>query len=138
MYFYKQKLHDMRLCWLIAFFIGSFMATSAMEVQLSHAVFHGKNKQAYTEIYMWIPAWNLLPKEQSNKNLQVNIELTLLLKKDSNNITYDKFNLNSRNLKDSNDLNFAIVDLKRYELKPGKYSVQLQAKDLNNPSDLAE
>lgn len=127
----------MRLCWLIAFFIGSFMATSAMEVQLSHAVFHGKNKQAYTEIYMWIPAWNLLPKEQSNKNLQVNIELTLLLKKDSNNITYDKFNLNSRNLKDSNDLNFAIVDLKRYELKPGKYSVQLQAKDLNNPSDLS-
>ena len=108
-----------------------------MEVQLSHAVFHGKNKQAYTEIYLWIPAWNLQPKMQPNSQQQVNIEVTLLLKKDSNDITYDKFNLNSRSLKDSNDVNFAIVDLKRYELKPGKYSVQLQAKDLNNPSDIS-
>lgn len=127
----------MRNIGLILFALVLSICSFAMEVQLSHAVFQGKNQQPYTEVYLWIPAWNLKPGLQSNGTYQVNIECTILFKKDSANITYDKFKLNSRDLVDTNDVNFAIVDLKRYALAPGKYTVQLQAKDMNNSQDIS-
>ena len=48
----------MRNIGLILFTLVSSIYSFAMEVQLSHAVFQGKNQQPYTEVYLWIPAWN--------------------------------------------------------------------------------
>jgi GWxTD domain-containing protein len=118
----------------ISLLVSFFTQLYSIEVQLSHAVFQNKSN-SYTEIYFWIPAWNLTPSYKGNFQWQIQTEITIMLKKDSNNITYDKFNLSSNSIKDTNELNFSIVDLKRYALSSGKYTVQLQAKDLNNPAD---
>jgi GWxTD domain-containing protein len=101
------------------------------EAQVSTAVFYNQVIGSYVEIYTWIPAWQLATKLQKDSTYKSQVEVLVLLKGDSTNVIADKFNLNSRVMSSANDNQFCLIDLKRYNLKPGTYKLQLHFKDLN-------
>ncbi len=123
------------------FFLFCLLFTSfqgyCFEAQVSTAVFHNKLVGSYVEIYTWIPSWQLSSKVQKDSTYKSQVEVLLLLKKDSSNVIADKFILNSRSMKNAGDNAFCLIDLKRYNLLPGKYKLQIHFNDVNTSNEEA-
>lgn len=101
----------------------------ALEVQMSHAVFKKENNSSYAELYFWIPAWELEAIKKEDSLYHCGISLLILLKNESNEVVYDKFRLYTLPQTNKNNFNFSFLDIKRYALPPGKYSVSITAQD---------
>lgn len=117
--------------------VFSTLQAFCFEAQVSTAVFHNKVVGNYVEIYSWIPAWQLASNIQKDSSYKAQVEVLILLKKDSSNVIADKFNLNSRAMTNKEDNQFCMIDLKRYNLLPGRYKLQIHFKDLNNKAEEA-
>jgi len=107
-----------------------------MEVIVSSAGFFAGKTGHYTEIYTMVPAWELQMAMDKDKVMKAKVQCTLIIRKDSSIVYADKYVLNSRAIKDSNDINFCLIDQKRIALKPGIYQLELFAKDVNDSSNV--
>lgn len=126
----------MNLRFLTGLILICFMGVipvKALEVLLGTATFYHPGIGNYTEIYLRIPAWDLQPARVA-KELKLQADITLVIRRDSSIQYADRYVLNSRSIKDSNDVNFNLIDLRRVKLDPGKYTLEVLSKDLHGAS----
>ncbi len=103
-----------------------YIQSSALDISVSYATFKG-DKSDYVEVYLYAVG-STLTQMPIEDNFQSNIEVTVLFKQGENILQFDKFLLNSPISKDTTDF----IDLKRYGLTPGKYTMEVLVVDQNN------
>lgn len=99
---------------------------------VSYCVFTTPENQNYFETYLTINSNTVLFKKNNNGKKSAAVEITMLLKKDTSIIQFDKYILNSQEMNDTDKIAFNLIDLKRFSVPNGTYNLALELKDVNN------
>ena len=104
-------------------------AGEGIKANVSHCVFQSPDQGPYLETYLSIEPssvnWAGL-----NGKYQATIAVTMLLKNETGEIIKaDKFNLMSPEVDDPKTVDFTMVDLKRFPLENGTYSLDIKLED---------
>ncbi|MFN8339692.1 MAG: hypothetical protein U0T36_11810 [Saprospiraceae bacterium] len=121
---------------LIVTFIISLLAYATaigMQVELNSYNFYSQS--SYTEIYIRIEGNSIKWVDAGIKQTSAVSILLMVTKSDGSIAAYDKYSLKGET-KDSLKIDF--LELKRYPLAPGSYTIRLETFDENNPTDKLE
>lgn len=121
----KHLLKSMIILWIS---LLSTISVSALQIDVNTYGFFGS--QPYTEVYMRVNGHSV-----EWKNNQASVEILMyIMDKDAQIVTYDKFELGLTVQDSISDL----LQLKRYSLAPGNYTIRIEAKDLNKKPNTLE
>ncbi len=95
-------------------------------------VFYVPNRGPVIETYFEIEANSIVLKDDGNGLLKGQVQLTLIFRQDSTIITFDKKTIDSPEMTQGNLLNF--LDVQRFALPPGEYILEIELKDMLDPS----
>jgi len=119
----------------LATFIFCFLCSEiaeAMVVFVNHAVYRSQENTAYVEIYLKIPVNTIHLAANNEGKYQASLNISLTFTKQDSVFFFNIYNLLSPGFGDTNNLNFALTDLKRIELPPGHYNMLMQITDNNS------
>lgn len=117
---------------LLAVLFCLSLESKSINLDVSSYVFHGTKN--YAELYLRVDAksvqWSII----DGKN-EAAVEFLIFITNDKNDIVgYDKFVLKTSNLDSIRDF----LDVKRFVLNAGEYTVKVEAFDFSNPDDKIE
>lgn len=119
-------------CLLLFLLLFGVFKVKAINLDVSSYVFHGT--KSYAEVYLRVDAKTVQWSIKNGKN-EAAVEFLIYISNDKNDIVgYDKFILNSSN----KDSIIDFIDVKRFALLSGEYTLKLEAFDFNNPDDKIE
>lgn len=119
----------MKKIFILAILILSSTFIFSMDISVSYATFKGE-KSDYIEVYLYAVGTTLEQLEVDEK-FQSSIEVTILFKQEGKVVQFDKYLLNGPLVERPTDF----IDLKRYGLAAGKYSMEVfvvDQQDLEN------
>jgi len=123
---------------LMLIFIGftSYSAkTPYLQAQLFYAKFLAPVDGPYLETYLSVVGNSVEYKKNENGSFQGKIEVTMIFSKDGNVVNFDKYELLSPEVADTNNTNFNFLDQQRYTLQNGVYEFEIRIKDINSASE---
>jgi GWxTD domain-containing protein len=106
-----------------------FGFTKAITVFFSCASFMHPSEGRYLEVYFKIPASSLGFEALGMGNFKAGVEISISIAKENDTVYFDKYLLSSPEIKDTSNLSFDLLDLKRAKLQNGKYTVSVRLKD---------
>lgn len=119
---------------LVAFLCASInLNAQKMQAWLSYSTFNSPSG-SYIETYLSIGGKNLAYTQLPNKKFQAKVEVTIMFKKDTTVCNFDKYQILSPEIDDTLKITNNYLNLKRFALKNGKYSMEIILKDLNKNS----
>lgn len=119
---------------LVAFLLASInLNAQKMQAWLSYSTFNSPTGP-YIETYLSIGGKNIAYTQLPNKKFQAKIEVTIMFKKDTTVCNFDKYQILSPEIDDTMKIASNYLNLKRFALKNGKYSMEIILKDLNKNS----
>ncbi len=109
-----------------------FLLTTSISYSQPKAVFEyhqfNTGEKPYVETYFNFSSSSLNYMELPNGNWQAQLELTLIITKNGNTVTFSKTNVLSP---ETNDTIFPdFIDLQRFSLDPGDYKLEIQFRDI--------
>lgn len=106
-------------------------ATPGVNAYLNYAVFYIPNQGPYIEVYLYVTGRSVLFKKEKQKfQGKVHVEISFL--QEGKIIKANSYNLLSTEMLDTtNKPNF--IDVQRYSLSPGDYTMKIKIKDFNKP-----
>ncbi len=118
---------------ILAFFIH--FTANALEISVECGSFKDGDK-TYLETYVRVLGRSAEFRESIAKDgfLEASIDFTFILSQGVEIISYEKFILNSPKLKEAQDF----LDVKRFALAPGSYTLKIAAIDIHNPENKLE
>jgi GWxTD domain-containing protein len=129
-----MKSYFFALCLLIISVINPIKAQDKDIMPFfSYATFYSPEQGSYIETYLSILGKSVYFTNTTDNKYQAQIELTYLIKKEENIVDFKKIVLNSPELTDTTNINFALVDLQRFALDNGLYDIELKLIDLHSP-----
>jgi GWxTD domain-containing protein len=123
---------------LMLIFIGftSYSAkTPYLQAQLFYAKFLAPVDGPYLETYLSVVGNSVEYKKNENGSFQGKIEVTMIFSKDGNVVNFDKYELLSPEVADTNNTNFNFLDQQRYTLPNGIYEFEIRIKDINSTAE---
>jgi len=122
------------LFFFILAFITCFTA-NALEVSVDCGSFKNEDK-TYLEAYIRVigRSAEFQASKTNSGFLEASIDFTFIISQGVDIVSYEKFKLNSPKLKDAQDF----LDVKRFALAPGKYTLKIAAIDSHNPENRLE
>ncbi len=127
---------------ILAFVFAFVFSVSALQVNaqriqayLSYCNFHSPVHGSYVETYLAVLGKSLVFNEIEDGKFQANVEVTMLFKQEDKIVDFDKFELLSNIVADTSDIDFKLIDQKRFPLKDGTYSFEVILNDLNVDSN---
>ena len=115
-----------KLILLSILFLSFHLQTKALDANISHGVFKSA-ESPYVEVYLQVIGTTAFFKTLPDSSLQANVEVVILFKKNGEIVKFDKYILNSPNVKTSSDF----FDVKRYGLEAGDYEIDVSVNDVN-------
>lgn len=106
-----------------------FSPSMAMVVFMNHAVFRNDDSGSIIEIYLKIPLSSLYFGKTEDDKFQASVNYEIKILKNDSLMFYRVYNLLSPLLSDTENLNFALLDLKRIELPMNLYHLEIQLYD---------
>lgn len=106
--------------------------TKALDASISYATFKSADF-SFLEVYLNLMGPTLGYKELDSISFQASVEVLILIRKDTNIVKFDKYVLNGPVTKFTNDF----VDVKRFALEPGDYTLEVSLADLNQDDNNA-
>ena len=106
----------------------------AQEKQLSalfgySAFYLPEENRPYVETYLDFDAWSLQFQQQTDGKYQATVEVTIVVRKDDSIAFLKKYDLHSPAVADPKEVNFTFLDLQRFQLTNGIYTLELTVKD---------
>ena len=98
----------------------------SLDISVNKAAFNYKNSK-YLEVYLQELGNTVTFKDLASLKKQASVELTILIKKDSQIYNFEKFVLNSPESDNAKDF----IDIRRFKIENGNYELSVEAKDLN-------
>ena len=122
------------LCFLTAVCCFSQIKAQQLAANFDYSTFNGATP--YLETYISVNASTIVFSKQKNGKYQGKIGIILMLT-DNNGATkfFDKYELLSPELLDSNQVDFHFIDQQRIALKEGNYTLNLSIVDANSDDD---
>lgn len=111
----------------------AYWTAFGMQVELNSYNFY--SQASFTEIYIRIEGNSIKWVDGAGKKTSAISILLMVTKNDGSIAAYDKYSLKGET-KDSIKIDF--LELKRFPLMPGNYTIRLEAFDENNPTDKLE
>ncbi|MBQ7281014.1 MAG: GWxTD domain-containing protein [Bacteroidales bacterium] len=122
----------------IFFLVLSVLALSATaQRQLSalfnyNAYYHVEQQRPYIETYLSFDAWNLNFRPTADGKYRATVEIILTARQNDSIVYAKKYDLNSPLIDDSNAVDFNFIDLQRFFLDNGIYTLDLTVRDKNS------
>lgn len=104
---------------------------AAVEVVYSYNVFYNPEVGSYIEIYISVPAKSLNVAAQTDGSQKAAANIALWVEQGEQIKAYDKYILYSPNFAEADKSQINLVDIKRYTLPAGAYTLHLQVGDEN-------
>ncbi|MFT4534882.1 MAG: GWxTD domain-containing protein [Saprospiraceae bacterium] len=108
---------------------------NALEISVESGSFKNGDK-TYLETYVRVLGRSAEFRELATKDglFQASIDFTFIISQGGNIVTYEKFKLSSPELRASQDF----LDVKRFAIDPGTYTLKIEAIDHNDPDNKME
>jgi GWxTD domain-containing protein len=118
---------------MIIFLICSFSAVEAKNVHayLNYTIFNLPEKGPYIETYLSVSGSSVLYKEMKPGAFQACIEITFIFRQQDSIKEYDKYQLFSPEVADTNKVDFNFLDEQRYFIPEGDYDMEIIISDVN-------
>ncbi|MDX2001856.1 MAG: GWxTD domain-containing protein [Chitinophagales bacterium] len=114
------------------FLLGATQPIWALEAAMANKAFQVPGLGAYVETNLLVVGNSVKYVVQPSGKYQGEVEVTVLFKNGEAIANYDKYRLKTVELTDSINLSTGIIDLKRYKIPNGNYSIELNLIDLNS------
>lgn len=111
---------------LVLYFFFLTISLYSLDISVNKAAFNYKNSK-YLEVYLQVLGNTVTFKDLASLKKQASVELTILIKKDSQIYNFEKFVLNSPEGDNAKDF----IDIRRFKIENGNYELSVEAKDLN-------
>jgi len=111
--------------------ISIFSISQGLEAFIDYGVYNTPSDKPYVETYLSITGRSIKWKKESEK-LKSNVEVTLVLWKDTNIVNFSKENINEYTENDSTSKTITLVYEQRLSADKGKYRLQIKLDDLND------
>ena len=115
--------------------LAGTLAAQSLSVFDSHCVFYSEENGTYVESYVLIPGNTVTFAKQDDGTFAGAAEITLIYKKGEDITAYDKYILESPSRTDTSEIDFNLVDVRRFPLSRGLYTVSGEIVDANNSSN---
>ena len=109
----------------------SISAFSSVKAYLNYALFYAPGKGSYVELYLDVAGSSVRFKKQK-LIYEANIRVEINFKHNDSLVVTRGYNLLSPEIADTNS-KIDILDVQRYQLKPGTYLAEIKIADVNNP-----
>jgi GWxTD domain-containing protein len=130
----KNHLYTFSICLLCCFFCTApLQKAMAIDASISYASYK-VNDQAFVELNLFVIGQSLKfkPVDKDSINYQAGVEVLVLFRQGEAIVKADRYNLRSRVTATFLDL----MDIKRYALPQGNYSLSVTFKDLENVKNI--
>jgi GWxTD domain-containing protein len=133
---------NQKILFLLFVLLASLNAgAKKLSALFSYSTFYSPQQGPYLETYLSIESPSVTYKLNENKLYQAKVEVILTVKKNEKIIYYDKYNLNSPEVKDTSGAMNNFLDQQRIKLAEGNYELTLSLSDKNSddhPSEVTE
>lgn len=119
---------------LTLFSVG--IGTASPLATFNKKIFYVPNQGPVLETYIEIAANSVVLKDNGSGILTGKVQLTLIFRQDSTIITFVKKTIISPEMKANALVDF--LDVQRFALKPGDYTLEISIKDLGDPAEITE
>ncbi|TVR77655.1 MAG: GWxTD domain-containing protein [Chitinophagaceae bacterium] len=117
---------------ILFFLIGGSFHAHASQIWVQNNTFLYPGVGSYVETNIQIPGRMLTYVENENGNYQGSLEITMLFKKDSLIVNYDRYILHSPEYEKEDTKRRSLLDKKKFMLDKGEYTFKVQINDVNN------
>ncbi len=101
-----------------------------INIQVDNCIFQAPEQGSYVETYLLIPGKDIEFVKNESGNWQASAEISIIFQQGEEISAFDKYILNSKEVANQEDINFNLVDLKRFPLEAGNYSMEIKVKDI--------
>lgn len=122
------------LCLFLLLFPGS---AKAIDAQFRYCVFQQPDKGPYIETYLSVNSRSIAFTAIGPNQLQGAIELTIDFSRNDTIVLFDKYTLKSPVIDTNGRTDFAFLDMQRFGLPAGTYTMHLRITDKNDSSNTA-
>lgn len=98
---------------------------------LSHSVFNVPGEEPYIEMHLEIIGKTLKYVQKPSGLYQGSVQVTMIIKQDTGIKDFRKYELLSAEISDTTDVNVNFIDLQRFPLPNGNYTLELAISDMN-------
>lgn len=118
------------------------VANAQMQALFGYSTFYlSEKQQPYIETYLQFDAWTLHFEEQAEGGYKASVEVTLVLRQQDSVCYFKKYDLGSPILKSLDEMNFSFIDLQRFSVGNGVYTLDVSLHDKGvaaEPATLSE
>lgn len=107
----------------------------AITANFSYASFHHPEKGSYIETYLRFDGTDMRTEPDGNGGFRQRAELSLIFEQNGEVKAFEKTYVISQSVSDSNMSAGSFVDLQRFFISPGTYTLSIALADANNASD---
>ncbi len=129
-----MKKNILLLAGILLMTYGSVLSKN-LQAHLSYATFYSPEKGPYIETYLSINPESVYYSKTESGNYQATVNITLMFKQNETVAAFEKYELNSPTLSDTNNINVQFLDQKRFLLKNGNYSFDIILSDKHSDQD---
>lgn len=116
---------------LVLFIFSLSIQAKNIQAYLNYSSFMVPGKGPFIETYLSVAGSSVVYVKNDQGMFQGRIEVTFIFKKDGEIKDFDKYQLFSPEVADTNDVNFSFLDQQRYFLPDGDYEMEIAISDLN-------
>ncbi len=109
----------------------------AIDAQFKHCVFRQPGKGPYVETYLSVNSRSIAFARIAENSFQGSIEVTIDFSRNDTIVVFDKYVLKSPVIDSNTNTRFSFLDLQRFRLDPGMYTLHLKITDTNDSSNTA-
>ena len=127
-----MKRHILSLLILLAIAFSSTAQERQLSAMFNYNVFyHVEQGKPYIETYLSFDAWSLNYIPTADGKYRATVEIVLAAKQGDSIVYIKKYDLNSPAIADSNAVDFNFIDLQRFFIDNGIYTIDLTVRDKN-------
>ena len=108
-------------------------ATGSLNAYLNWATFNNAQGQSYFETYLTVSGHSIIFTKNPDNKFQSKVNIVAIFTQGNDTIKFNNYNLRSTEIDDTTKNKPDVIDVERYWLKKGVYTLQLTLKDVNNP-----
>lgn len=116
---------------LLFFGFISTLHAKNLQADFNYTIFNVPDKGPFIETYLSVTGKTVVYKQNDKGLFQGNIEVTFIFRQQGEIKEYDKYQLFSPEVQDTNNIDFSFLDQQRYFIPEGDYEMEIIISDLN-------
>ena len=117
---------------ILVLFATTYVSAGSLQAYLSYAIFNTPENEPYIETYLIVNANTLKYAKNVEGDFQSTLDIQIVFSVKDSIVNFGKYELNGQVVNDTNHIKQNILDVQRYSLPQGEYSLKFTIKDQNS------